>query len=88
MATGYLWLKAQHSIGLVCWFAGLFYFPRLFVLHSSAADAPSRERFKILEDTRYRIITRPAMPISVVFGVWMLVLIVVLVFVFVFVKPF
>jgi len=27
----YLWLKAFHIVSLVCWFAGLFYLPRLFV---------------------------------------------------------
>ena len=25
----YLWLKAFHIIAVVCWFAGLFYLPRL-----------------------------------------------------------
>ena len=31
--TWYLWIKALHIIGVVCWFAGLFYLPRLFVYH-------------------------------------------------------
>ncbi|MBX3706895.1 MAG: protoporphyrinogen oxidase HemJ [Pseudomonadales bacterium] len=74
MATGYLWLKALHIIGVVCWFAGLFYLPRLFVYHSAATDAPGRERFKVMEAKLYRIIMRPSMLVSVVFGVWMLVL--------------
>ncbi len=26
-----LWIKAFHIIAMVCWFAGLFYLPRLFV---------------------------------------------------------
>ncbi len=26
-----LWVKAFHIISLVCWFAGIFYLPRLFV---------------------------------------------------------
>ncbi|WP_436796600.1 CopD family protein, partial [Escherichia coli] len=25
-----MWLKAFHIIAVVCWFAGLFYLPRLF----------------------------------------------------------
>jgi putative membrane protein len=29
-----LWLKALHVIGVVSWFAGLLYLPRLFVYHS------------------------------------------------------
>ena len=28
-----LWVKALHIIALVCWFAGIFYLPRLFVYH-------------------------------------------------------
>ena len=45
----YLWLKALHIIAVVCWFAGLFYLPRLFVYHAMSEDEPSRERFKIME---------------------------------------
>ncbi len=30
----YMWLKAFHIIAVVCWFAGLFYLPRLFVYHA------------------------------------------------------
>ena len=29
-----LWLKAFHVVGVVSWFAALFYLPRLFVYHS------------------------------------------------------
>jgi len=44
-----LWFKALHIFGVVTWFAGLFYLPRLFVYHAAATDAPSIERFKIME---------------------------------------
>ncbi len=71
--TGYLWLKAIHIIGVVCWFAGIFYLPRLFVYHTTATDQPSLERFKIMEDKLYRIIMRPAMIVSVVFGIWLVI---------------
>lgn len=74
MTTGYLWLKALHIIGVVCWFAALFYLPRLFVYHASTEDAPGRERFKVMEDKLYRIIMRPSMLITVVFGLWILAL--------------
>ncbi|MCZ0942420.1 MAG: CopD family protein, partial [Gammaproteobacteria bacterium] len=46
---------------MVCWFAGLFYLPRLFVYHATATDAPSRERFEVMEAKLYRIIMNPAM---------------------------
>ena len=35
----YLWVKALHIISMVCWFAGLFYLPRLFVYHAMSSDA-------------------------------------------------
>ncbi|PWG73808.1 TIGR00701 family protein, partial [Enterococcus hirae] len=33
-----LWVKAFHIISLVCWFAGIFYLPRLFVYHAACQD--------------------------------------------------
>ena len=74
MTTTYLWLKALHIIGVVCWFAGLFYLPRLFVYHTMAHDAQSRNRFTTMEEKLYRLIMRPSMIVAVVFGLWMLVL--------------
>ena len=44
-----LWLKAFHIIGVVTWFAGLFYLPRLFVYHAEAAEASIRARLKVME---------------------------------------
>jgi uncharacterized membrane protein len=43
----YYWFKALHHIGIVVWFAGLFYLPRLFVYHAMSEDKISQERFKI-----------------------------------------
>ncbi len=71
--TGYLWVKAAHIIAFVCWFAGLFYLPRLFVYHRAATDAVSRERFAIMESKLFRIIMNPAMIATLAFGVWALV---------------
>lgn len=68
----YPWLKAFHVIGVVAWFAGLFYLPRLFVYHAGAGDAVSRERFCVMEAKLYRIIMRPAMIIAVGFGLALL----------------
>ncbi|HEY8330707.1 MAG TPA: protoporphyrinogen oxidase HemJ [Pseudomonas sp.] len=69
----YLWLKALHIIAIVCWFAGLFYLPRLFVYHAMSEDTPSHERFCIMERKLYRGIMIPSMLASLVFGIWMLV---------------
>lgn len=70
----YLWLKALHIIAVICWFAGLFYLPRLFVYHAMAEDQPSRERFKVMERKLYRGIMGPSMIATLVFGIWMLYL--------------
>jgi putative membrane protein len=74
MTTGYLWLKAFHIIGVVCWFAAMFYLPRLFVYHSGTEDEAGRERFKVMEAKLYRVIMRPSMIITVVFGLWIMAL--------------
>ena len=66
-----LWIKAFHIISMVCWFAGIFYLPRLFVYHAICEDTPGRERFKIMERKLYRGITTPAMIATVLFGVWL-----------------
>ncbi|MCL7946145.1 protoporphyrinogen oxidase HemJ [Marinobacter sp. ATCH36] len=67
-----LWVKALHIISMVCWFAGIFYLPRLFVYHAACEDEPGRERFKIMERKLYRGITTPSMVATVVFGLWLI----------------
>jgi len=64
----YLWIKAFHIVAVVCWFAGLFYLPRLFVYHASAADSPSRERFALMERKLYRGIMLPSMLATLILG--------------------
>lgn len=68
----YLWLKALHIIAMVCWFAGLFYLPRLFVYHAMSEDSTSRERFCVMERKLYRGIMLPSMIATLVFGIWLL----------------
>ncbi|MEM7001976.1 MAG: protoporphyrinogen oxidase HemJ [Pseudomonadota bacterium] len=72
--TLYLWLKALHIIFVICWFAGIFYLPRLFVYHAAATDAVSRERFQVMERKLYRVIMNPAMLLTLIFGIWLLAL--------------
>lgn len=67
-----LWVKALHVISVICWFAALFYLPRLFVYHAMAEDEVGRERFKIMERKLYRGIMTPSMVASVVFGLWLI----------------
>ncbi len=63
-----LWFKALHIISVVCWFAALFYLPRLFVYHAMSEDEISNERFKIMERKLYRGIMTPSAVLTVVFG--------------------
>ncbi|MBN8429227.1 protoporphyrinogen oxidase HemJ [Microbulbifer salipaludis] len=67
-----LWLKAFHLISMVCWFAALFYLPRLFVYHVDATDSLSKDRFQIMERRLYRGIAIPSMIATIVFGVWLI----------------
>jgi putative membrane protein len=66
-----LWIKALHIVFVVAWFAGLFYLPRLFVYHAMAEDAPTRERFKVMERKLYRGIMTPAMVVTLATGLWL-----------------
>jgi putative membrane protein len=45
----YLYLKALHIIFIVTWFAGLFYFPRLFIYNTEANDKPAYVRHALQE---------------------------------------
>ena len=66
----YLWLKAFHIVGVVAWFAGLFYLVRLFIYHVEAAERPEQERivlqpqYALMERRLYGIITQPAMVLT------------------------
>jgi len=42
-SDAFLWVKAFHIIAVVCWFAALFYLPRLFVYHAMSEDALSHQ---------------------------------------------
>jgi putative membrane protein len=71
----YLSLKALHLIFMVAWFAGLFYMFRLFVYHTENADKPDAvAMLKVMELKLYKIITVPAMVLTFIFGISMIVL--------------
>lgn len=61
MPQSFLWIKALHIIAIICWFAALFYLPRLFVYHAMSDDTTSHQRFEIMERKLYRGIMWPAM---------------------------
>ena len=66
------WILAFHIIFVITWFAGLFYLPRLFVYHVSAADEISQQRFVVMERKLYYYIMWPSMVLTVLFGLGLL----------------
>lgn len=66
-----LWVKSFHIISVICWFAVLFYLPRLFVYHAMSEDSISKERFKVMERKLIRGIGNPSMIATYIFGIWL-----------------
>ena len=66
-----LWIKALHIIAMVCWFAGIFYLPRLFVYHAMAEDQATRNHLKIMERKLFRFVT-PFAVLTLIFGLLLL----------------
>ena len=75
----YLYLKALHIIFIVTWFAGLFYFPRLFIYNTETNDKPAsikealQEQFSIMMKRLWYGITWPSAVLTLVFGLWVLI---------------
>lgn len=67
----YLWLKALHIIFMVCWFAGLFYLPRIFVNMAMTKTDDSYQLLLLMASKLYRFVM-PFMILTVAFGVWLL----------------
>ena len=62
-----LWLKAFHIIFVVCWFAGLFYLPRIFVYYAASDNTEVRAQLAIMARRLYRFVT-PFMVIATALG--------------------
>lgn len=69
LVSNYQWIVAIHVISIICWMAGLFYLPRLFVYHAQNVDNTSfTDIVKIQERKLFAYIMRPAMLLSVITG--------------------
>ena len=74
----YLWFKTLHIVGVVVWFAGLFYLVRLFIYHQEASDLepPLRGAFEaqyaLMERRLANIITTPGMVVAVAMAMGLL----------------
>lgn len=63
-----LWLKAFHIIFVVCWFAGIFYLPRIFVYYAASEHPETKAQLALMSRKLYRFVT-PFMYIAIAFGV-------------------
>jgi len=69
----YLWLKALHIIAVIAWMAGMLYLPRLFVYHAtSKAGSALSETFKVMERRLLTFIMLPAMIVTWIVGIVLL----------------
>ncbi len=74
----YYWFKAFHIIGVVVWFAGLFYLVRLFIYHVEANEEPEparsilQKQYGLMEKRLLRIITTPGMILTVAMAIGLL----------------
>ena len=76
----YYYVLSVHIVFVVSWMAGLFYSVRLYIYHTEANDRPADEKrilqteFEKIEGRLWRIITTPAMYLTVAAGITMLCL--------------
>ena len=68
----YLWFKTLHIVGVVVWFAGLFYLVRLFIYHREAEElepalrSAFQDQYALMERRLANIITTPGMVVTLV----------------------
>ncbi len=70
LALAYPWVKGFHIISVISWMAALFYLPRLFVHHTEQVELSGKthDLFAMMEFKLARVIMRPAMHATWVFG--------------------
>lgn len=74
LASLYPWTKALHIAAVISWMAGIFYLPRLYVYHAETAKPGSElaETLKIMEVRLLRVIMNPAMIVTWIAGLALL----------------
>ena len=72
----YLLFKSLHLITVVSWMAGLLYLPRIFVYHvENFEKKQATEIFEVMEKRLYFYIMRPAMVLSWIFGITLILMV-------------
>ena len=76
LSNSYLWIKSIHILAVISWMAGLFYLPRIFVYHSERAEKGDilDATFQIMERKLLRFIMRPAMILTWICGLLMVLI--------------
>ena len=66
LSLAYPWVKSLHVMAVISWMAGLFYLPRLFVYHAERGQngAEPAASFDIMEEKLLRMIMNPAMVVT------------------------
>lgn len=76
----YRYILSMHIIFMVCWFAALFYMPRLLIYHveANAKQEPDKgilsAQFKIMQRRLWYAIAWPSMILTGIFGSWLFIL--------------
>jgi putative membrane protein len=70
LAVAYPWIKSLHIVAVISWMAALFYLPRLLVHHTERVglSGETHELFTMMEFKLARVIMRPAMIATWLFG--------------------
>ena len=72
----YLLFKSLHLIAVISWMTGLLYLPRIFVYHvENFEKKQTTEVFEIMEKRLFNYIMRPAMVLSWLLGIILIIII-------------
>ena len=66
-----LWIQGFHVIFVVCWFAGIFYLPRILVYNAQSPESETKAVLAVMARNLYRLVT-PFMVLAIALGVWRL----------------
>ena len=62
-------LKTLHLVSVISWMVGLLYLPRLFVYHyDTKHESQTDKTFLLMESRLLKIIMKPAMVLTYIFG--------------------
>ncbi len=66
-----LWIQGFHVIFVVCWFAGIFYLPRILVYYAQSPAPETKAVLAVMARKLYRFVT-PFMLLAIALGLWRL----------------